>query len=70
MLKSKIARPLDQKEKEWANTDTMLTDDNDDEKNQIFGYTDCASDYIAYNIKQYHYCNLKHSSDQLHGLVL
>ena len=32
-LKSKIARPLDQTEKEWTNTDTMLTDDNDDKEN-------------------------------------
>ena len=44
MLKSKIARPLDQTEKEWSNTDTMLTDDNDDKENHIYGYTDCASD--------------------------
>jgi len=35
MLKSKIVRPLDQTEKEWTNTDTMLTDDNDDKENQI-----------------------------------
>jgi len=44
MLKSKIARPLDETEKELINTDTMLTDDNDDKENQIYGYTDCASD--------------------------
>jgi len=44
MLKSKIARPLDQTEKEWTNTNTMLTDDNYDKENQIYGYTDCASD--------------------------
>jgi len=38
MLKSKIARPLDQTEKEWTNTDTMLTDDNDDKENQKTRY--------------------------------
>jgi len=44
MLKSKIARPLDQTEKEWTNVDTMVTDDNDDKKHQIHGYTDCPTD--------------------------
>ena len=24
----------------------------------------------CYNTKQYHYCNLKYYSDQLHGLIL
>ena len=32
MLKSKIARPLEQTEKEWTNIDTMITDDNDDKR--------------------------------------
>jgi len=38
MFQSKIARPFDQTEKEWTNTDTMLTDDNDDHAKAVPSY--------------------------------
>ena len=56
MLKPKYTRPIDQREQVWTNTDTMVTDNNDDKEHQIHGYTDCPSDqslsYLLLNCDQ------------------
>jgi len=70
MLKSKLARLLDQTEKEWTNIDTMVMDDNDTRNTRYMATLIVQVISPCYNTKQYHYHNLKHSSDQLHGLIL